>query len=346
MSQQWIFITPQDVWMFRDSRAFTAGESFFARSTFPPLPSTAQGMIRTFHYEQTGGTVIGSSSDMGGLKLVGPFVTRQQATGLTCCFPLPLDVHVGSSVVQFAPSTEPGFESNLGTQWRPLIPSASIPPGKADEREYWIDQSNFAAYLSDKPFSITPADDLFKFEERTGLGMDHDRRAHREGQFYRAAFVRPHDGVGLLMGVDYEKPIFPPSGSGTLAVGGESRIGQFTVVQYQQPVYQHSEQVKVVLLTPAWFSGGWLPADNDWSPWLGPDAKLISAAIGKPRAASGWDMALQQPKALRHFVPAGSVYYFENAITPTKPFTESAVGEPDFAAMGYGAFATTNWKYI
>jgi len=73
MSEQWIFIKAHDVWMFRDSKPFTAGESFFARSMFPPQPGTTQGLIRSFHYEHTG-QIIGSATDMGGLRLHGAFL--------------------------------------------------------------------------------------------------------------------------------------------------------------------------------------------------------------------------------------------------------------------------------
>jgi CRISPR-associated protein Cmr3 len=63
---------------------------------------------------------------------------------------------------------------------------------------------------------------------------------------------------------------------------------------------------------------------------------LVSAVIGKPLAISGWDVANKRPKPLRHYVPAGSVYYFENATWKDTQFTESPEGEAQFSQMGFG----------
>lgn len=41
-----LFLEPADVWLFRNSLAFTAGEGTHALSIFPPTPETVQGAIR------------------------------------------------------------------------------------------------------------------------------------------------------------------------------------------------------------------------------------------------------------------------------------------------------------
>ncbi|MFQ3568277.1 MAG: type III-B CRISPR module-associated protein Cmr3 [Aggregatilineales bacterium] len=355
MTMQWVFIEPLDVWMFRDSKPFTAQENFYARSLFPPQPGTMQGVIRSHHYALTG-QIIGSSTDMGGLRLTGPFVAQRDQSGKTKLYVrAPLDLLAkagehGESVTgrRLLPAKQMRFKTDLDDQWRPLIPAErekSAAAEKADEAEYWMDEAALATYLSDPraPVELVKASQLYDREERVGLALDVERRANQSGHFYRASFIRPCSDVGLLVGIDYGQPIF--LGSGALNIGGESRSGLYQVLdgyEFPQPRVS-SGRLKIVLLTPAYFSDGWQPASRDWSPWVGSKAKLISAAVGKPQAFSGWDLQRNQPKPLRHFVPAGSVYLFEDAAAPSIPFTETPAGEADFGAMGFGAVLVGAW---
>lgn len=374
-SRQWVFVEPHDVWMFRDSKPFTAGESYFARSVFPAQPGTTQGMVRTYYYEQTG-RVIGSGTHMGDLRITGAFLAAQIDGQVYRFYPRPLDVLPGEMPRLLAPCSDCNIVTDLGKDWRPLVPRESVQEsGKSDDGDWWLDEDNFKRYLNAEPFEPTldvfrqlpafkdypaekplpvplPESALYQFEERIGLAMDYQRRSYRrrraespEGLVYRAAFVRPEAHVGLLIGVEHPTPIFHDE-LGAIAVGGESRMGTYLQVQYHEsaPTTRRG-RLKLVLLTPAYFSGGWLPAQG-WSEWVGSEARLISAAIGKPLAISGWDMASGVPKPLRNFVPAGSVYYFENAVVPDKPLTDSPIGELNFGAAGYGAFAAASWDYV
>ena len=345
MSEQWIFIKAHDVWMFRDSKPFTAGESFFARSMFPPQPGTTQGLIRSFHYEHTG-QIIGSATDMGGLRLHGAFLATRDSQGkIARYYPLPLDTFASTTPRRLAPKRSSTVVTDLGADWRPLQPIDEGQDDKPEDGDFWLDEANFAAYTDGQPIpEAVRGDMLYSFEERTGLGMDHGKRANLDGRFYRASFVRPAEEVGLLIGAEYREALFNEP-SGQIAVGGEARMGTYSVVSYTPTVSTLTDNVKLVLLTPAYFSAGWQPVGGEWSRWLGKDAKLVSAAIGKPRAFSGWDMVKKYPKPLRYFVPAGSVFYFENATTPSSPFTETPQGDADYGAMGYGAFAAVAWNY-
>ena len=375
MSKQWLLIEPHDVWMFRDSKPFTAGESYFARSVFPPQPGTMQGMVRTYHYEQTG-QIIGTSTDLGDLRVSGPFLAVQIQGRVYRLYPRPLDLLPGDPPRALAPSSTLDVVTDLGDDWRPLVLRGSTAAlGKSDDGELWLDEENFKRYLkgetlqpslsifrqlpafadypADRPLSaLLPEKALYQFEERTGLAMNHQRRSYQrrredapEGLVYRAAFVRPEAGVGVLVGVEHPTSIFKAR-SGSLAVGGENRMGTYQPVDYNEPsASARRGRLKLILLTPAYFSAGWLPTQG-WSPWVGTAAKLISVAIGKPLTISGWNMAAGSPKPLRNFIPAGSVFYFENAELPTQPLTESPIGEFDFGAAGYGAFAAAAWDYV
>jgi len=355
MTLQWVFIEPVDVWMFRDSKPFTAQESFYARSLFPPQPGTMQGVIRSHYYALTG-QIIGSSTDMGGLRLIGLFVARRDKNERVTVYvraPLDLLARAGeggkpTTGRRLLAAKQMKFKTDLDDHWRPLIVAErekGATAQKADDAEYWMDEAALTAYLSDPlaPVELVKASQLYEREERVGLALDVKRRANQSGYFYRASFIRPCSDVGLLVGIDYRQPLF--TGSGALNIGGESRSGLYQVLDgYEFPKRMASSgRLKIVLLTPAYFSDGWRPAGGDWSPWLGPKARLISAAIGKPQAFSGWDLQRNQPKPLRHFVPAGSVYLFEDADVPSISFTETPTGEADFGAMGYGAVAVGTW---
>jgi CRISPR-associated protein Cmr3 len=79
-------------------------------------------------------------------------------------------------------------------------------------------------------------------------------------------------------------------------------------------------RVRMVLATPALFEHGWRPG---WIEKSGSgevhlprglskvQLKVVSAAVGRREAVSGWNLRTNQPKAVRWMVPAGSVYFFE-----------------------------------
>lgn len=380
MSKKWIFIQPQDVWMFRTSKPFAAGQSFVARSTFPPNPQTMQGIIRTHVIEQSGvdWEAFGSRRDesllgkigapatkdkkykatLGNFEIRGPFVAKDVRTAkarqdnkpikVEILVPTPLDVLKNkeneNQLALLKPSpadfvTLPPFDG-----WQPL--TLVNGQGEYESAGGWLDEKNFRLYLQGKvPQHITKQDEVFLYDERVGLAIDYGRRASLEKHLYHADFVRPCDGVGLLVEVDADLL----SASGYISVGGESRSAYYETVDFQLPSSSHKGNLKIVLLTPAYFSAGWHPANNDWSPWVGSDARLVSMALGRPTLISGWDTVRGQPKPLHHYVPAGSVYFFEGAQVQPQPFTEPIPdsdfenGEIDAGRLGFGGFAVGIW---
>lgn len=67
--------------------------------------------------------------------------------------------------------------------------------------------------------------------------------------------------------------------------------------------------VAMVLLTPACFSGGWVP--TSLFEMLGVRGKIVGAVARRREAVSGWDLAARRPKPVRWLVPAGAVYFLE-----------------------------------
>jgi CRISPR-associated protein Cmr3 len=80
---------------------------------------------------------------------------------------------------------------------------------------------------------------------------------------------------------------------------------------------KQSGQVRMILATPAIFSGGWRPG---WlkegligrPPGGGPTLRLVGLTIQRWRAVSGWSLAQPRgPKPVKRYVPAGGAYFFE-----------------------------------
>lgn len=378
IATEWIFIEAHDVWMFRDSKPFIAQQSFVARSQFPPNPQTMQGILRSHWLEQNSvdyaayarhavsanvRTAVGLPGwqdrppELGAFQMAGPFMARRTANGsVERLFRAPLDVvgvddpGQGNRPKQFRLlqplskatfETEPPFDG-----WRPLgLPNGSRPA----EASGWLGETAFVASMAGKPPTegdfIRPSD-IFERDPRIGLGLDAGKRVAAESLLYHAEFVRPAANVGLL--VQVPKGFFGEVPNGVLNIGGESRSGYYTRVQYSplQVAQSPGIRLKVTLLTPAYFGDGWKPINADWSPWLGPQARLVSMTLGRPQLISGWDIARGKAKPLRHYIPAGSVYFFEGANPTGKPFTETPEGELDFGAIGFGNIAIGTWNYV
>lgn len=377
MSKKWIFIQAEDVWMFRTSKAFTAGENFIARSVFPPHPQTMQGIIRTHVIEQSGvdWAAFGNRRDeslieqigapatrnqkhkatLGNFAVRGPLVGRKVKDKIEILVTTPSDVAEDKDHYNLAVPTPLDFYTNAPFEgWLPLtLPTKSEDSkqpdkkAKSDLKASWLDQANFQSYLEGKPpKSVLEKDQVFMIDERIGLALESGRRTSKEGHLYHAEFVRPCPDVGLL--VEIEADLLPDHGY--IGTGGEARFGYYETVDFQLPqVTIQRGRLKIVLLTPAYFSMGWQPMNGDWSAWVGRDARLVSMALDRPTLISGWDAAQGRAKALHHYVPAGSVFYFENAIAPTVPFTESIPnadfegGLLDTGRLGFGCFAIGTW---
>lgn len=328
---------------------------------------------------------IGNATSLGQLRLCGPFVCRfKDDKTPERLFALPQDVRIKKITGQIS-TLQPSRE--LETQMRTNVPFKGWLPSvlptqnsetqdanvKFDNTANWITESGLQQYLHADAIdqaSIVPEKSLFQKESHLGIGMDYRRRAADEvnSLVYRAEFTRVHDAppskhdevtqrIGLFVNIELNEEnkdtdLLPHQGY--LTLGGESRFAAYKKVSFENHLPEDNQQlagrIKLVLLTPAFFSAGWQPAEpqngNRWAKWLGEKAKLISIAAGEPLTISGWDIANNRPKPLYRYMPAGSVYYFEDAQAPTQPFTETPPSGPDAGAMGFGEVAIGTWNYL
>ncbi len=374
MRWTWYFIEPHDVWMFRDNKPFTAQQSFVARSMFPPTPQTMQGAIRTHVIERASvgwsAYARGESPDLrqlvgtpptadgpgelGSLRLRGPFVARRENGRIRRLTQMPMDVFRRkedlSQLVRLMPHPLDFETESPLAGWQPLRLSPDAIPEEYEEARGWLDDAALVEYMRGAtPSSAVKPGDLYHYDERIGLGLVHERRVAAEALLYHAEFVRLCDGVGLLAGVSDGLL----DERGILNLGGEARAAYYETVDYAPPTVEAQDRLTLVLLTPAYFSGGWQPANGDWTPWVGATGRLVSAVIGKPLLISGWDVARNRAKTLYHYVPAGSVYRFENAVwqgqdirfTETPQNLETGGADAlDHCAIGFGDVALGHWE--
>lgn len=115
-------------------------------------------------------------------------------------------------------------------------------------------------------------------------------------------------------------------------------------------------RVRMVLVTPALFSGGWMPSwlneKLEGSPPGMPDLKLrlVSTCLSRWRAISGWSLEKESwgPKAARRLAPAGAVYFFEvidGSVTGlTRHWLKSVCDDEQDRRDGFGLAVWGLWE--
>ena len=175
----WLEIRPQDVWLFRDSKPFTAGEDTSARSRFPPPPLTVQGALRhkiivslgvssqqykhasegkdSMQAAQQAVTYIGKRGEMwnvGKFSLKGPFVSLRTKEGVVPLLPTPADLLKHNESNQFRISKpNQTLSSDLAGDFLfpEVIEDYENLPG------YWMTTDTFQTYLD----GAAPSGDVF-----------------------------------------------------------------------------------------------------------------------------------------------------------------------------------------
>lgn len=339
-----LFIEPLDVWLFRDGRPFAAGSDHRAESLFPPFPTTTLGAIRRRELVRQGvnlwerdPTVIkpkvgepvrlDAATDLKGLTLRGPFVTRYEYGKYVRYHPQPADAQVKKGELQ-PPLKKPSkfaLGVRAGVPFQNLMPLGLGDDYEKDDEILWLAESELLKYLGYEYEKIDmngvkKASELFMTEDRVGIGMNNATYTVSTGALYEVQFIRPRKDVGLILVMDgYD---WSDSQEGWLQLGGESRAAMYKTVQQVEPWPTQArqalpQQFKIYLATPAYFTDGWQPKNGNWESFFGKGVELVSAAIGRYTSLGGFDLASDPNqsgahRASRRFVPAGSVYYFKS----------------------------------
>jgi len=161
---------------------------------------------------------------------------------------------------------------------------------------------------------------------------------------------------GLIAGCDQKIP------NTLLRLGGEGRLSALERKENVWPTFPDAlkkqiamtQQIRLLLVTPALFNQGWRPGWLDGNlkgehPTIpGLKLKLCAAAIDRWQPISGWDIQKRKPKAVRRLVPAGSVYWFKIENTPKgdwlqKLWLTSISDDPRDQKSGFGLVLPGLW---
>lgn len=243
----------------------------------------------------------------------------------------------------------------------PLTPIA-VAPGMTPV-DGWLEAQAYVRYLAgEAPASasrIRRESQVLDWDHRVGIGMDPGARTVDEGRLFssRGAVLRP----GWVLVATIEECSLLPT-SGLVRLGGDgrmARLGPWPASDVDwAPARQavtSSERFRWVLQTPAIFGAGWLP---DAVRKEGGDlvyerdgfrARLMSAVVGAPELAGGWDLVRRGPKPFRLMVPAGSVYWFEvvsgSGEDAWRLFHGRSVSD-EKASEGFGIVHVGGWSHV
>ncbi|MBC6412340.1 MAG: type III-B CRISPR module-associated protein Cmr3, partial [Hyphomonadaceae bacterium] len=342
----WLRLEPVDTLFFRDGRPFDPA----SRATSGlPNPQTLAGALRTEmlrradidlaqmtdhirngdRFETAAARVGGSIGEqIAKVCFRGPHIgrTRERAGAVsrqdTLFYPAPATLRrlikreAGDDIVRLDPA---GPDLSL-PGWTPqadgLVPlwTRSGHVLKPLDRKTWITGEGLSTFLSGAIPSgsdLVSSDDLYGFEDRTGIAVAPETGTAAEGMIYATRRLVLRSGVyfrARLEGSPEALDLLPKQNEARLLpFGGEGR--QVVVTGFDagdapvraEPATGTSRETRgkcLVLVTPAFFQG-----------WHPPDIDLLAAAVPDHVPVSGWDLARGGPKPTRFAIAAGSVYF-------------------------------------
>jgi len=344
------FIVPLDVLYLRGNRLF-GSPGDHGEALMPPWPSVAAGALRARMLADAGITeleryreravelgplepVLGWPDAPGSFRLSTFTLARRARPGdpVEALWPLPADLvpeprrdrkNIGA-VHRLEPAPlPPGVETSLELAQAPLL-RATRPFKPA--AGWWLCAAGLEQYLRGgvpDTAQHVPERRLWRLDRRLGIALAPDTATAAESRIYTAETVAmSHDGeaeVGFLAGVEGATGCLPARG--LLRLGGDGRAAALcpcepVLPQTDLEAVARDGRLRLVLATPGLFADGWrLPGlAEDGSTWRGPDgmrARLVAAAVPRPRVISGWDLARWRPKPALRAAPSGSVYWLD-----------------------------------
>lgn len=372
MSARWLRLRGRDPLLFRDGRPFgNELGALTARTLALPAPGTLAGFVRTRAGEAAGWSWNEESAARARqLAIAGPLLEQWGNPVL----PAPADALIweaeeneargeppGLRLMPLRPASLPaGAGCDLPAGLRPLRPEAERKP--AEGCRYWP-ADRLLEWLADETgrnTSAPPRIDGPPIEERAHVAVQAATRAAAEGQLFTTQGLAFGEEWSLLARVPADLPPL----AGLAPFGGEGRLATVEELERFDPLpcppaltetLRQAAWVRMLLVTPGCFAGGWKPGWLDerlaGSPPGAPEVSLRLAAAAVPRreAVSGWDYAKRRPKPTRWLAPAGSVYFFEvTGGTPAALAGEAWLAPVSDADQdrrdGYGLALWGGWK--
>lgn len=262
-----------------------------------------------------------------------------------------------------------GYAEAREALWGPLVDSKAKPLG----RPRWWDDATLATWLAGGSVVARPEDRQpgMSLRLQAHVGINSETLTGDDGILFAHDVIEtlervPRDGecgAGKIaewaIGVEVVWPVQSPPEIARL--GSDSRIAWIEKADnlFEMPpdlreaFGKSSKGLRLVVMTPASFSYGWLPdgfaptqEHGEWvfrgrlTPSHGApsaaiyrtDLVLRAALVPRPTHISGWDVAANAPKPTSRLVPPGAVYFFERA--DNREFTADDAEALWLAALG------------
>lgn len=376
-----VVVEPLDPLLFRDGRPFEEGSH---AATGLPLPQTLAAALRTWLFRKVGFDLDAARADgrdrfeqkvgqsgnpearvVATLGFRGPWfaLADAQGTSFQPLVPLPatiLQVEDADQFIRLDPMNSaplPGW-SPLEDGMLPLWWHARG-PAKRPEGHHYLKPDGLETFLKGgvpTNEQMLSGQELLVYDRRTGIGMEAETLAAKQGRIYSLTLLQLRCGVRLYAEVtgpaDALNRLLPkPTESAVLPLGGEGRRAILrTVPAFPWPSAEPSEGQKPLLLltSPGLFDKNPANQGTDeerkkaWRPTLLKD-NLVSAAVPGYVALSGWDLTRGRPKPTRFAAAAGSVYFLKQ---PLSPMPEALYTDPKDIPQGWGSFLKGVWTYV
>ncbi len=354
-----LLIEPRDPAIFRDARPFETGLG--ARTLAWATPSAVIGTIRT-RLGATTGFDAAALARLLSVRHVGPFLACETKEGWRLAFTPPADA-VGydgpGDQIEFAPLRPDSLQAFEGLD----LPEGLLPLFGAKARKesgraprFWSD-SFLLEWLGHTGGSLCRAAEEAGYSElerhrRMHVVIAENSRNAAEGMLFATEGLEFHRRAIFSRIEGDLEGLAPLEGLGP--IGGEQRLAYWSVTSNLLPPapgwVSKLKRIRLVLVTPAEFSGGWQPGwSRSGSP---PEAasvklKLKAAAVPRPMPISGWDYTVggkRGQKPTRLLAPAGSVYFFEvEAGDPASLWLKSICDDEQRRGDGFGLVVVGRW---
>ncbi len=343
MSTHNVFIEPLDVLTLRGNKLFGDPGSY-GESLIPPWPSVAAGAIRSRMLVDDGVDVadfargninhptLGTPAKPGTFAIHAFHLARRKADGrVERLMAAPADLSIGKNddgTIQVRRLLPKSANSGLASSSPlPRLPILAESTRSKPENGYWLSETAWAHYLAGTAIP-THEDDLihsrqlWKIDERVGVGLNSATRAAEEGKLFSTQSVAFSLNIGFFASITGASP----PRDDLLRFGGDGRgcalhPASMSLLEPEYADLAHASRCKIVLQSPGLFTQGWLPngvtkdGDQYRLDLHGVRGQLVCAAVPRAEVISGWDLAQWQPKPAQRVVPSGSVYWLDKLET-------------------------------
>jgi len=295
---------PVDTLLFKGAESANKGQDHISSSIFPPFPQTISGAIRTSYLKQksisfknyNSGKIddsivnnIGKSGEKAPFTVIGPFFKQNNEYFIPAPYNWYIEKEeVNNKSLEFKIIKSQKIESSLIACKNQILWAK----GKGELMSIggkWISLNDL--YSSNSKVKVYPIEQFASFEQRTGIQLEENYRAVKEGHLFSFYHSRLKDNVEMIFGLDKEIDF---DKKGILTLGAEQRFGNY--IKIENNLFKEFEEKN----SNYYMSLSVIKGDNK------SNSSVI--ATGKINYIGGWDLSKKFHKEMEGYFPAGTVF--------------------------------------